>query len=60
MDIESKKVIGEHEGIHHYTIGQKIKLKNNNSKVFFVAKKEMETQNIHAVFTFLKFNTIEI
>ena len=49
IDIETDQPIGEHDGIHHYTIGQKIKTEKNNGCVYFVAKKDISTQKIYAV-----------
>lgn len=52
-DFERDAPIGEHTGVHHFTIGQKIscidpKL-NSHKKPFYVAKKDALTNRIYAV-----------
>jgi tRNA U34 2-thiouridine synthase MnmA/TrmU len=42
-------VVGEHKGIHHYTIGQKILVDKLTHFSFYVAKKDFKTQNLFIV-----------
>ena len=54
LDLESNKCFGQHEGIHHFTIGQRIKIEgkhNHNLRKtpFFVARKDFESNSIFVV-----------
>jgi tRNA U34 2-thiouridine synthase MnmA/TrmU len=51
IDIDSNEKIGEHTGVHHYTIGQRLheKIQKAHIKPYFVANKEVKTQNLYVV-----------
>ena len=46
MDIDSNKVVGEHEGIHQWTVGQRCRLASF-LKPYFVAQKEVSSNTIY-------------
>jgi len=52
IDLETEEYLGKHEGIHHFTIGQRIapeeKL-NKNKNAYFVAKKDIHAKVIYVV-----------
>ncbi len=48
IDIVTKKVIGNHEGIHHFTIGQRKGLGlSGNTEKYFVCKKDLEKNIVY-------------
>ena len=49
IDIDKNMAIGEHKGVHHYTIGQRIKIESLSHMVYFVAKKDPVTQSLYIV-----------
>ena len=49
IDIETNSTVGEHKGIHHYTIGQKITIDKLTHRQYYVAKKDVTTQNLYVV-----------
>ncbi|XP_041981518.1 mitochondrial tRNA-specific 2-thiouridylase 1 [Aricia agestis] len=48
IDIDNGKVVGEHSGIHKWTVGQRCCLKDWKD-AYFVFKKDMTTNNIYVV-----------
>ncbi|XP_076647306.1 mitochondrial tRNA-specific 2-thiouridylase 1 isoform X2 [Halictus rubicundus] len=48
VDLETGKVIGNHMGFHHWTVGQRTKVPNG-SDAMFVCKKNVETNTIFVV-----------
>ncbi len=52
IDLETDEFLGHHDGVHHFTIGQRIapddKL-NKNKNAYFVAKKDISAKVIYAV-----------
>ncbi|XP_017781900.1 PREDICTED: mitochondrial tRNA-specific 2-thiouridylase 1 [Nicrophorus vespilloides] len=46
VDIESGKIVGQHTGIHKWTIGQRSKL-GGFANPYYVAKKEVDTNTIY-------------
>lgn len=46
--MDSGKVIGKHNGIHHWTIGQRAKL-GGFSEAFFIASKDANKNIIYVV-----------
>lgn len=63
INLENGNILGEHEGIHHFTIGQRIVINekfNFNKKPFFVAKKDLKLNKIFAViFRIFKIKKLE-
>jgi len=52
IDLETGQKIGEHTGIYHFTIGQKIPINdryNTHKKSFFVAKKDPKENSLYVV-----------
>jgi tRNA U34 2-thiouridine synthase MnmA/TrmU len=52
IDLETNKVIAEHTGIYHYTVGQRIVLDDKyykNKTPFYVTKKILVTNSIYVV-----------
>lgn len=52
LDLETGASLGEHDGLHLYTVGQKIVIKdkfNVNKKRYFTAKKDLTSNIIYAV-----------
>lgn len=52
VNLETDETIGEHNGIHHYTIGQKIAIdekKNAKKQAFYVAKKDLDNKIVYVV-----------
>lgn len=48
IDIDSKKIVGNHDGIHLYTIGQRKGLNlSGNTYKYFVAKKDIENNILY-------------
>lgn len=48
MDLDTSKIIGEHQGIHHWTIGQRCRL-GSCIKPTYIAKKNPKSNNIFVV-----------
>ncbi|CAG4945469.1 unnamed protein product [Parnassius apollo] len=48
VDIDTGQVVGEHEGIHKWTVGQRCCL-SNWKHPYFVFKKDFDTNNIYVV-----------
>ncbi|XP_067002553.2 mitochondrial tRNA-specific 2-thiouridylase 1 [Anabrus simplex] len=46
IDLDDGRVVGEHDGIHHWTVGQRCRI-GGVVKPYFVAKKEPTTHNIY-------------
>lgn len=52
VNLESGKPLGEHQGIHHFTLGQRIVIDeklNGKKEAFYVAKKDLVQKIIYAV-----------
>lgn len=47
VDIDSGKIVGEHQGIHHWTLGQRTRLWD--TKGSFVYKKDVSSNTIYTV-----------
>lgn len=48
IDIDTGQAVGEHNGFHNWTIGQRCCLENYKD-AFFTFKKDLETNNIFVV-----------
>lgn len=48
MDIDTGKIVGEHKGIHHWTLGQRSRL-HGLPEPYFIAKKDVERNIIYVV-----------
>ncbi|CAH0727024.1 unnamed protein product, partial [Brenthis ino] len=48
IDIDTGQIVGEHSGVHKWTVGQRCCL-SNWKHPYFVLKKDMETNNIYVV-----------
>ncbi len=59
LDLETGQLLGNHDGIFHYTIGQRVPVQNqqfNKTKqTYFVAKKSPNENIIFAVIFFISF-----
>ena len=53
IDIDTDKVVGQHQGIHQWTVGQRANIAGK-SKAYFIAKVNVQNQDIHVVGTCLK------
>ena len=53
MDIDSGEKVGEHLGIHMWTLGQRCRI-GGYLKPYYVASKDPETQTIYVVRTTIK------
>lgn len=54
-DLETQETLGSHDGIYHYTIGQRIPIKdklNAKKKKYYVAGKSFKDNTIYVVFSF--------
>ena len=52
IDIDTKRYLGDHDGIHHFTIGQRVALRNEfniEKKRYFVAKKQLTDNTLFVV-----------
>ncbi|RMZ94236.1 mitochondrial tRNA-specific 2-thiouridylase 1, partial [Brachionus plicatilis] len=52
VDLETSEIMGQHCGIHHFTIGQKIainEIKNVKKKAYFVARKDFDKKIVYVV-----------
>src|SRR5690606_21000749 len=52
IDIDSGECVGEHDGLHRYTVGQRVAVSdecNPRKKRFFVAEKNTQTNEIFVV-----------
>lgn len=52
IDLDDEKSLGEHTGVHHYTVGQRIVIAdklNIKKKAYFVARKDIGSNSIYAV-----------
>ena len=52
VDLDRNVKLGEHDGIHHFTVGQRIAVDSKIDKIkkpFFVAKKVLGTNEIFVV-----------
>ena len=59
--IETNEILGEHQGLHLYTVGQRIVPTNHkyqSSKPLFIAKKDLVENLIYAVR--INFNSIGV
>ena len=50
IDIDTDTVVGQHQGIHQWTVGQRANIAGK-SKAYFIAKVNMQNQDIHVVGT---------
>ncbi|XP_031844417.1 mitochondrial tRNA-specific 2-thiouridylase 1 isoform X2 [Nomia melanderi] len=48
VNLENGKVVGEHKGFHHWTVGQRVKIAGQ-SEAFFIYKKIAKSNNILVV-----------
>lgn len=48
IDIETGRVVGDHSGIHKWTVGQRCCLKDWKD-AYFVFKKDLDTNNLYVV-----------
>lgn len=51
IDIDTGQVVGEHSGLHKWTVGQRCCLANWKD-AYFIFKKDLNTNNIYVVSTF--------
>ena len=49
VDLESNEQLGEHTGIHHYTIGQRVVVGKSMARALYIAKKDIVTNKIYVV-----------
>ncbi|XP_073828267.1 mitochondrial tRNA-specific 2-thiouridylase 1 isoform X2 [Musca autumnalis] len=49
VDIDSNAVVGQHEGIHQWTVGQRCRLKSFR-KPYYVAQKDVATNTIYVAY----------
>jgi tRNA-specific 2-thiouridylase len=47
-DIDNGLIVGEHSGIHHWTVGQGCRI-GGQLKPYFVARKELKSNDIFVV-----------
>lgn len=53
VDLDTGVSLGEHSGFHHYTVGQRIVIKdefNVKKKAYYVARKDINSNSIFAVY----------
>lgn len=48
IDIDTGQIVGEHNGLHKWTVGQRCRLQNWKLP-YFIFKKDIETNNIYVV-----------
>ncbi len=51
VDLETGTVIGDHDGVHQWTIGQRCRI-GGLAQAYFVVEKNPVNQDIHVVSTF--------
>ena len=49
VDLESNEQLGEHTGIHNYTIGQRVVVGKSMARALYIAKKDIVTNKIYVV-----------
>lgn len=47
IDVDSGKVVGEHQGVHHFTLGQRCRI-GGSPQAYYVCRRDANTQVIYA------------